>query len=173
MLWKLGAAIALVATCPALAEELDQSAVADALAQLDSMTPRPWCNAERLNPSGSTRGTRRRARRSLRWTLIRMRNSHPPQRPGRSPEVPLADRPFETVLDQIVRQIGIMRQRARKAAQSRNISFNLVQRRRHAPRTREPTASSTQAAVSSGDSSPASVGTEAAAPISCLAPSIM
>ena len=32
MQWKLGAAIALVVTCPALAEELDQSAVADALA---------------------------------------------------------------------------------------------------------------------------------------------
>ena len=51
MLWKLGAAIALVATCRALAEELDQSAVADALAHLDSMMPRPWCNAERLNPT--------------------------------------------------------------------------------------------------------------------------
>ena len=51
MQWKLGAAIALVVTCPALAEELDQSAVADALAQLDSMMPRPWCNAERLNPT--------------------------------------------------------------------------------------------------------------------------
>ena len=51
MQWKLGAAIALVVTCPALAEELDQSAVADALRQLDSMMPRPWCNAERLNPT--------------------------------------------------------------------------------------------------------------------------
>ena len=51
MQWKLGAAIALVVTCPALAEELDQSAVADGLAQLDSMMPRPWCNAERLNPT--------------------------------------------------------------------------------------------------------------------------
>ena len=51
MQWKLGAAIALVVTCPALAEELDQSAVDVALAQLDSMMPRPWCNAERLNPT--------------------------------------------------------------------------------------------------------------------------
>lgn len=51
MRWKLGAAIALVVTWPALAEDLDQRAVADALAQLDSMMPRPWCNAERLNPT--------------------------------------------------------------------------------------------------------------------------
>jgi hypothetical protein len=51
MLWKLGAAIALVMTCPAVAEELDRSAVADVLAQLDSMMPRPWCNAEHLNPT--------------------------------------------------------------------------------------------------------------------------
>ena len=51
MLWKLGAAIAIVATCPALAEDLDQSAVADALGQLDNMMPRPWCNADRLNPT--------------------------------------------------------------------------------------------------------------------------
>ena len=27
------------------------TAPADALAQLDSMVPRPWCNAERLNPT--------------------------------------------------------------------------------------------------------------------------
>lgn len=51
MQWKLGAAIAFVVTCPAGAEELDQTAVADTLVQLDSMVPRPWCNAERLNPT--------------------------------------------------------------------------------------------------------------------------
>jgi len=51
MLLKAGAAIALVVICPALAEELDQSAVADKLRQLDSMVPRPWCNADRLNPT--------------------------------------------------------------------------------------------------------------------------
>ena len=51
MLWKVGVAITLVLTCHATAEELDQSAVADGLAQLDSMMPRPWCNAERLNPT--------------------------------------------------------------------------------------------------------------------------
>src|ERR687896_15271 len=51
MLWNVGAAIALVVTCPALAQELDQSAVPDILGQLDSMMPRPWCSAERLNPT--------------------------------------------------------------------------------------------------------------------------
>ena len=51
MQWKLGAAIALVMTCSALAEELDQSAVADVLGELDSMMPRPSCDAERLNPT--------------------------------------------------------------------------------------------------------------------------
>ena len=51
MQWKLGAAIALVVTCPALGAELDKSAVAKELALLDSMMPRPWCNAERLNPT--------------------------------------------------------------------------------------------------------------------------
>jgi hypothetical protein len=51
MVWKVGVAIALVAICPALAEELDQSTVAETLRQLDSMLPRPWCNAERLNPT--------------------------------------------------------------------------------------------------------------------------
>lgn len=51
MLWKIGAAIELVVTCPALAQELNRSAAPDMLDQLDSMTPRPWCSAERLNPT--------------------------------------------------------------------------------------------------------------------------
>jgi hypothetical protein len=45
----------------------------------------------------------------------------------------LRDRPLKAILDEIVRQIGVVRQRARIAAQCRHMSFDLVQERGHAP----------------------------------------